>query len=179
MLVLVLVLGTSASGCFGGAREDDEQREAHEDSDHNNAEGLKRLRLGELDGAEEMFRRALAAAELLDDLERQAESWNNLGALEMARGAPQRALALHERAARLHARGDGEEKAAARARTAMNRGTALLGLGRHAEAAKAFAEAAAISDKEGDDLGVARGRVGTAAVALARNDKTAALATAR
>src|SRR5439155_16426637 len=113
-----------------------------------------RVDRGDLAGSEEMLKRALAEAELLGDLEGEAEAWNNLGALALARGDAALALADHGRADRLHA--PAGEKTAVAARTAVNRGAALLALGRVEQAVAEFSRARAIYDKLDDSPGVAK-----------------------
>ena len=113
-----------------------------------NAEGLRRLERGDDAGAEEMLRGALREAELIDDLPSQAEAWNNLGALAMAKGDAQRALGAHTRALGLYraanVRGVGE------IRTRGNLGAALLASGRIADAGAQFDEAARLATRIGE-----------------------------
>src|SRR6202044_871833 len=67
-----------------------------------NAEGLVRLDRGEGDEADDAFQSALQEAELVDDLQSQAEAWNNRGALAFARGHCEDAWKMHAAALRIH-----------------------------------------------------------------------------
>lgn len=142
-----------------------------------NAEAVRRLDRGDDRGAEEMIRAALREAELVDDLVGQAEAWNNLGALEMARGKFREAWSAHATALSLHQatklRGIGE------VRTRSNLGSALLAAGKIAEAKVQFEEALALGDKIGEPRAARLARVGLASVALRDGDATRALALSR
>jgi tetratricopeptide (TPR) repeat protein len=142
-----------------------------------NAEAVRRLDRGDDRGAEEMIRAALREAELVDDLVGQAEAWNNLGALEMARGKFREAWNAHVTALSLHqatkVRGVGE------VRTRSNLGAALLAAGKVAEAKAQFEEAVALGDKIGDPKASRLARVGLGSVALRDGDATRALALVR
>jgi tetratricopeptide (TPR) repeat protein len=158
---LVLLL---AAGClFGGSEKDATPPPTR--VEELNAQGLRRLGRGDVAAAEKFFERARREAELIDDLAGQAAAWNNLGAVAMARGAPEEALADHDRALALHGYGGAS---AGRARTQLNRGGALLALRRTDEAGQAFGAARAIYAKLEAPSGVARAEVGLAAIALTR-----------
>ena len=138
-----------------------------------NAEGLRRLERGDDAGAEEMLRGALREAELIDDFTSQAEAWNNLGALAMAKGDAQRALGAHTRALGLYraanVRGVGE------IRTRGNLGAALLASGRLVDAGAQFDEAAKLAARIGEPSAARQSQVGLAVVALAQGDAARAL----
>ena len=142
-----------------------------------NAEAVRRLDRGDDRGAEEMIRAALREAELVDDLVGQAEAWNNLGALEMARGKFREAWSAHATALALHqatkVRGIGE------VRTRSNLGSALLAAGKVVEARAQFEEAVTLGDKIGEGKAARLAKVGLASVALRDGDATRALALAR
>jgi tetratricopeptide (TPR) repeat protein len=104
-----------------------------------NAEGLRRLDRGEADAADDLFRAALQEAELTDDLQSQAEAWNNRGALAFARGRCDEAWQFHGAALRVHGlrgvRDEGELRAH------VNLATVLLACGRRDEARREATEA--------------------------------------
>lgn len=170
----ILVPCAFAGGClFGGPKEAPPPGPVTQ----MNTEGVRRLEHGDSKGAEELFRRALADAELTDDLGGEAESWNNLGALARERGAAAEALVLHRKALALHRLAGGWE---GEARTRNNCGAALLALGRFKDARAEFDEAAALYAQHDDRAGMARARVGVAAVLLREGkDARGALAAAR
>jgi tetratricopeptide (TPR) repeat protein len=142
-----------------------------------NAEAVRRLDRGDDAGAEEMIRAALREAELVDDLVGQAEAWNNLGALEMARGKYREAWSAHATALALHqstrVRGVGE------VRTRANLGSALLASGKVSEARTQFEEAVTLGDKIGEPKAARLAKVGLASVALRDGDASRALALSR
>jgi tetratricopeptide (TPR) repeat protein len=112
---------------------------------------VRRLERGDAKGAEETFRDALEEAALVDDLQGQAEAWNNLGALAMARGRPDEALSCHRTALHFHrARGTPD---LGEIRSRANAGAALLALGRVAEAEIDLAAALAVEGAALDALG--------------------------
>lgn len=129
-----------------------------------NAEGVRRLDRGDDPGAEAMFRDALREAELVDDLGGEAQAWNNLGALALARGDLEQAFASHAAALRLHEqRGVRDE---AEVRTRADLGTALLALGRTDDAQRQFDEAIALATHLGRPDAALLAEVGRAAVLL-------------
>jgi len=142
-----------------------------------NAEAVRRLDRGDDLGAEEMIRAALREAELVDDLVAQAEAWNNLGALEMARGKYREAWSAHATALSLHqatkVRGVGE------VRTRSNLGSALLAAGKVVEAKAQFEEAVGLGDKIGEPKAARVAQVGLASVALRDGDASRALSLSR
>jgi tetratricopeptide (TPR) repeat protein len=139
-----------------------------------NAEAVRRLDRGDDAGAEEMIRAALREAEMVDDLVAQAEAWNNLGALAMARGKYREAWSAHATALSLHqstrVRGIGE------VRTRANLGSALLASGKVAEAKSQFEEAVSLGEKIGEVKAARLAKVGLASVALRDGDASRALA---
>jgi tetratricopeptide (TPR) repeat protein len=104
-----------------------------------NAEGLRQLERGELASADLMFHDALKEAELIDDLQGQAEAWNNLGALAMAHGDASQAYAHHWRALQLYATRGTRDVGEIRTRT--NLGVALLAQKQFPRAKEQFEEA--------------------------------------
>ncbi len=169
-LVAVLVAG---GGCFGGVKDPPPLGHAAT----QNLAGVKRLAVGDTVGAEELFRRALAHAELEDDLVGQAESWTNLGAVWLARGRADEALERYREAHALHAQAGHEEGIA---RTHVNMGTAELARGRVGPARASFLEALARYERLEDDVaaatGAARARIGLASVLRAENKPAEAVA---
>jgi tetratricopeptide (TPR) repeat protein len=133
-----------------------------------NGEGLRRLERGDGDGAEEMFRDALREGELVDDLQGQAEAWNNLGALASGRGKAEQAWAFHAAALRLHAAR--KVRDAGEVRTRTNLGGAMLLAGKPGEAKQQFQEATTLAASIGDAPSAYMARVGSAAVALREGD---------
>jgi tetratricopeptide (TPR) repeat protein len=153
----------AASGCGGqadAARPSAAQR--------LNGEGVRRLERGDAKGAEETFWDALEEAALVDDLQGQAEAWNNLGALAMARGKPEEALGCHRTALHLHrarrVRDLGE------VRTRSNLGAALLALGRMPEAEVHLAAAVDLASELHQADAALLARVGLASLALHKKE---------
>jgi tetratricopeptide (TPR) repeat protein len=142
-----------------------------------NGEGLRRLERGDLRGAEELFRDALREAELLDDLQGQAEAWNNLGALSASRGALPDARAQHAVALRLYLARGSEDPGLLRTRT--NLGSALLALDAVNDAESQFNEAIALASRLGQPDAASLARVGLATIALRRSQPQRALELAR
>ena len=142
-----------------------------------NGEGVRRLERGDAKGAEETFRDALEEAVLVDDLQGQAEAWNNLGALAMARGRPDEALSCHRTALHLHrARG---ERDLGEIRSRANAGAALLALGRVAEAEIELEAAVALASTLGRGDSALLAEVGLASVALFKKQPSRAAVVAR
>jgi tetratricopeptide (TPR) repeat protein len=142
-----------------------------------NGEGVRRLERGDAKGAEETFRDALEEAALVDDLQGQAEAWNNLGALAMARGRPDEALSCHRTALHLHrARG---ERDIGEIRSRANAGSALLALGRVADAEIELEAAVALASALGRDDAALLAQVGLASVALHKKQPSRAAALAK
>lgn len=146
-------------------------------ADRLNGEGVRRLERGDSIGAEEAFRGALDEAALVDDLKGQAEAWNNLGALAMARRQPEEALRCHSAALELHrgrgARDQGE------VRTRSNVGSALLALGRYDKAEAEFTAAIRLAGELEDPGAALLAKTGLASVALHKKDAPRAAALAR
>ncbi|HKQ68678.1 MAG TPA: tetratricopeptide repeat protein, partial [Polyangiaceae bacterium] len=141
-----------------------------------NAEALRRLERGDDLGAEAMMKGALKEAELVDDLVGEAEAWNNLGALAMARGNAREAWASHATALSLHqATG---KRALGEVRTRSNLGSALLGVGKVAEAKAQFEEAIRLAERLENPRAGRLARVGLAAALLANGDAAGARALA-
>lgn len=142
-----------------------------------NAEGIRLLERGDEAGAEEMLKNALREGELVDDLVGQAESWNNLGALAMARGRAHEAWTEHATALRLYqslpARALGE------VRTRANLGAALLASGEVAEAKRQFDEAVSLAAQLKQPESARTAKVGLAAVALREGNAPRAAELAR
>jgi tetratricopeptide (TPR) repeat protein len=164
-----------AAGCFGGSNAVPPLTPA----ERLNQEGLRRLYANDTGGAEESFRRALAEAELRDDLRGEAEAWNNLGALARERGAAEEALAFHRKALALHGQAGGRAGPApeSEARTRTNIGAALLALGHTSEAKAEFERAVALWAKLEHRAGLARAKA-SLALAILREAKEAKLALA-
>jgi tetratricopeptide (TPR) repeat protein len=142
-----------------------------------NGEGVRRLERGDAKGAEETFRDALEEAALVDDLQGQAEAWNNLGALAMARGRPDEALSCHRTALHLHrARG---ERDIGEIRSRANAGSALLALGRIADAEVELESAVALASMLGRKDSALLAQVGLASVALHKKQPSRAAALAK
>jgi tetratricopeptide (TPR) repeat protein len=167
-LVLVALLTCGALGCGSPPARAPEPTSA----ERFNAEGLRRLERGELDGAVEMFRAALREAELVDDLIGQAEAWNNLGAVAMVQDAPERAWSNHTNALRLYRLA--EVRDLGEVETLTNLGSALLASGRPEEARTQFEEAVELGETLKGAEAVTVARVGLAAVALQAGDFTEA-----
>lgn len=142
-----------------------------------NAEGIRMLDRGDEAGAEQMLKNALREGELVDDMVAEAESWNNLGALAMARGRPREAWADHATALRLYQAMDA--RSIGEVRTRANLGAALLGAGEAAEAKRQFEEAVALASTLGQPDAARLARVGLAAVALKSGDAARAREVAR
>lgn len=142
-----------------------------------NAEAVRRLDRGDDRGAEEMIRSALREAELVDDLVGQAEAWNNLGALEMARGKFREAWSAHAMALSLHQAT--KVRSVGEVRTRSNLGAALLAAGKVGDARAQFEEAVALGDKIGDPKAARLAKVGLASVALHDGNAARALALSR
>lgn len=158
----VLCAALAAAGCGGSATA----RPAATAAQRYNGEGLRRLERGDLTGAEEMLRDALREAELVDDLQGQAEAWNNLGALASARGQLDQARAYHASALRLY--GERGVRDIGEVRTRSNLGSVMLQLGDEPGATQQFEQAAALSASLGDEASGAMARIGLAAAALRR-----------
>lgn len=163
-LSIFFVASTLGLGCGGSKSEPPPRTPAQ----RLNAEGVRRLDRGDVPGAEQMFRDALAEAELVDDLPAQAEAWNNLGALAAARHDAREAWAAHANAVRLYASSGKRVAGEVRART--NLGSAMLGLGRRDDAKAEFERAVALANELGDSTLALYARVGLAAAALQEKD---------
>lgn len=142
-----------------------------------NGEGVRRLERGDAKGAEETFRDALEEAALVDDLQGQAEAWNNLGALAMARGRAEEALGYHRTALHLHRARGARDLGEVRSRA--NAGSALLALGRVAEAEIELAAAVALAAQLGQADSALLSQVGLASVALHKREPARAATLAK
>ncbi len=163
-LLLAACLTCAALGCGSAPARTPEPTSAQ----RFNAEGLRRLERGELDGAVEMFRAALREAELVDDLIGQAEAWNNLGAVAMVQDAPEQAWSNHANALRLYRQA--KVRDVGEVETLTNLGSALLASGRPEEARTQFEEAVELGGTLNGAEAVTVARVGLAAVALQAGD---------
>jgi tetratricopeptide (TPR) repeat protein len=163
LLLAALVMSVSLS-CGGTPARTPEPTSAQ----RFNAEGIRRLERGELDGAVEMFRAALREAELVDDLIGQAEAWNNLGAVAMAHDAPQQAWSNHSNALRLYRAA--KTRDLGEVHTLTNLGSAMLAAGRPELARRQFEEAINLGESLGDSDAITVARVGLAAVSLQNGD---------
>ncbi len=133
-----------------------------------NAEGVRRLDRGELEGAEAIFRDALREAELVDDLDAQAETWSNLGAAAMARGKWVEARGYYLAAIRLLGISGSHTKVEVTTRT--NLGSVLLMVGRASDALKQYEFAVQLAERQGDEKTVRLARSGVAASHLRLGD---------
>lgn len=133
-----------------------------------NAEGVRRLDRGDTKGAEATFWDALEEASLVDDLKGQAEAWNNLGALAMARGKPEEALGCHTTALSLHRARQVRDLGEVRVRA--NLGSVLLALGRVSEAEVHLTAADALASELDQAPAALLARVGLASVALHKKE---------
>jgi tetratricopeptide (TPR) repeat protein len=142
-----------------------------------NDEGLRALDRGETDAADDLFRRALGEAELVDDLRSQAEAWNNRGLVAFGHGDCEGAWRDHAAALRLHElRG---VRDAGEVRTRENLGTALLACGRRDEARVQLTLALTLAGSLKDAGEAMRARLGLASLALAEGRADDAVAQAR
>ena len=135
-----------------------------------NAEAVRRIDRGDVGGAELTLRDALREAELVDDLGGQAEAWNNLAALAMARSELEEAFACCSMALRIHRMREVHDVSEVRAHT--NLGSVLLALGKASEAKEQFDAAVRLAETLRIRPVAFLARVGLAAVAL-REGKTA------
>lgn len=162
-LVLSLLLGCGASPS---------PRPPASAAQRYNGEGLRRLERGDLKGADELIHDALREAELVDDLQGQAEAWNNLGALASARGDAREAWACHANALRLYKLRGAREPGLIRTHT--NLGGAMLLLGSTSEAEQQFRAAAELAEQLNEAPAAAMARIGLAAAELRRGNAQAA-----
>jgi tetratricopeptide (TPR) repeat protein len=169
---LALALAAPLSGCSGPNASLKPTA-----AERLNGEGVRRLERGDADAAEETFRDALEEAALVDDLKGQAEAWNNLGALAMARGKPAEAVGCHETAIELHrARG---VRDAGEVRARANLGAALLALGKLSAAEAELKAAVSLAIDLGEPSAALLAKTGLASVALHNKDAARAAALAR
>ena len=133
-----------------------------------NAEGVRRLERGDLEGAEDIFHDALHEAELVDDLGAQGEAWSNLGASAMARGRLDEARGYY--VAALQRFGALEDDVPAEVTARTNLGAVLLSTGRPDEAVKQYEYAAALAERLGERKAGLLARIGVAASHLRRGD---------
>lgn len=160
----LLALGLTLTAACGGGAQTHEPATA---AQRLNGEGLRRLERGDIEGAEALFHDALREGELVDDLQAQAEAWNNLGSLAMAQGNTEAAIAAHSLSLRLHAAKKSRDAGEIRARS--NLGSALLLARRPDEARAQFQAAIELATQLGEPQPALMARVGLAAVAVQRD----------
>jgi tetratricopeptide (TPR) repeat protein len=141
-----------------------------------NSEGLLRLERGDSATADDMFRDAIAEAELVDDLKSQAEAWNNRGGIAFLKGSCDGAVEAHSIALRLHAlrrvRDEGE------LRTRVNLANVLVTCGKREEARPHLREAEALAAKVPKSKEAVAARVAAATLQLSDGNAQGALGAA-
>jgi tetratricopeptide (TPR) repeat protein len=142
-----------------------------------NIEGVERLERGEGEEAQELFRGALAEAELVDDLTGEAEALGNLAGLARDRGQLSEAIASYGRA--LSCYEDLGTRVPAEVRTRTSFAIALLDAGDIARAERELTSAVSLAASlEKPDLALSA-RATLASVALRRKDPQRAMLLAR